>query len=167
MTRATSAEATLTGRLDVTDSAITAEVTRATSSENSLSGRITVNANKVGLVVEEKDGQNVVNSASIVAGINGQSGSYAKIQAAKINLDGYVTSSMLESAFTSAQQMATQQMTISQYFTCLGYNVEWKTYTARHCSLGSEYYFVDYLGTQHKGRLVTGYTDTTIYYLGR
>ena len=166
-TEVRASEAGLQSQITQTANAITAEVNRATGAESSLSGRITVTSNKVGLVVEEKDGQNVVNSASIVAGINSQSGSYAKIQAAKINLDGYVTSSMLESAFTSAQQMATQQMTISQYFTCLGYNVEWKTYTARHCSLSSEYYFNDYLGTQHKGRLVTGYTDTTIYYLGR
>ena len=34
----------------------------------------------------------------IVGQINGQSGTYVKIQANKINLDGYVTTSMLESA---------------------------------------------------------------------
>ena len=158
---------TLEGRLTIEANRITQEVINRENSDNVLSGRITTEANKISLVVTEHEGENVVNSASIVAGINSQSGSYVKIDASKINLNGYVTTSMLESAFTSAQQISTQQMTISQYFTCLGYNVEWKTYTARHCSLSGEYYFNDYLGTQHKGRLVTGYTDTTIYYLGR
>ena len=95
VTRATTAEGTLSGRLTVTENAITAEVTRATNSENSLSGRITVNADKVSLVVEEKDGQNVVKAASIVAGINDQTGSYVKIKADTINLSGYVTASEL------------------------------------------------------------------------
>lgn len=63
----------------------------------------------------------------IVGQINGQTGTYVKIQAAKINLDGYVTTSMLESAFTDAQQINVDQLTISQYLTCLGYNTEWKS----------------------------------------
>lgn len=166
-TEVRASEAGLQSQITQTANAITAEVNRATGAESSLSGRISVTANKVGLVVEEKDGQNVVNAASIVAGINSQGGSYAKIQAAKINLDGYVTSSMLESAFTSAQQMSTQQMTISQYFTCLGYNTSWKSYSARWCSLSGEHTFKDTGGTNYTGRLVTAYTDTTIYYLGR
>ena len=167
VTRATTEEGNLSGRITVNAEAVSAEVTRATSAEGTLSGRITVNSDKVSLVVTEKDGQNVVDAASIVAGVNGQTGSYVKIQAAKVNLDGYVTSSMLESAFTSAQQMSTQQMTISQYFTCLGYNTEWKSYSARFCSLGGEHTFKDTDGTSYTGRLVTGYTDSTIYYLGR
>lgn len=46
---------------------------------------------KISLVVTEQDGQNVVNAASIVLGINGQTGSYVKIQANKIDIDGIVT----------------------------------------------------------------------------
>lgn len=167
VTQRKSGQDVLEGRLTIEANRITQEVINRENSDSVLSGRITTEANKISLVVTEHEGENVVNSASIVAGINSQTGSYVKIDANKINLNGYVTTSMLESAFTSAQQISTQQMTISQYFTCLGYNVEWKTYTARHCSLSAEYYFNDYLGTQHKGRLVTGYTDTTIYYLGR
>lgn len=158
-------------RLSVAEDDITAEVQRATSAEGTLSGRITVQADKVSLVVEEKDGQNVVKAASIVAGINAQSGSFVKIQANKINLDGYVTTSMLESAFTSAQQMATQQMTISQYFTCLNYNVEWKTATLRTPTLSTKRNFM-YGSTSStsgtvNGYVITDYTDTTLYYLGR
>ena len=65
----------------------------------------------------------------IVGKVNGQTGTYVKIQANKINLDGYVTTSMLESAFTDAQQINVDQITINNYMTCLGYNTEWKSKT--------------------------------------
>ena len=42
----------------------------------------------------------------------------------------------------------------------------WLSYTARFCTLSSEYRFSDTNGVHHDGRLVTGYTDTTIHYLG-
>lgn len=151
----------LSSRITQTASEIRSEVTNTAAG---LSSRITQNADKVAIVVDDN---NNVKSASIVAGINGQSGSYVKISADKINLDGYVTTSMLESAFTSAQQIATEQMTISNYFTCLGYNVEWKEIDVPSISRSGSYYFVDYLGTQVRGQIITGYSTTKIYYLGR
>lgn len=54
---------------------------------------------KIGMVVEEKDGELVVNAASIVAGINSQdktSTSYVDISADKINLTGYVKATDIE-----------------------------------------------------------------------
>ena len=65
----------------------------------------------------------------IVGKVNGQTGTFVKIQASKINLDGYVTTSMLESAFTDAQQINVDQITINNYMTCLGYNTTWKSKT--------------------------------------
>ena len=59
---------------------------------NGLSSRITQNANKVSIVVDD---YNHLKTASIVAGINEQEGSYVKISAEKINLTGYVTASDL------------------------------------------------------------------------
>lgn len=59
---------------------------------------ITQNANRIGLVVTQKDGRDVVDAASIVLGINDQTGSYVKIQAKTINLSGYVTVSDLNAA---------------------------------------------------------------------
>ena len=47
------------------------------------------------LVVKENAGEYVIDTASIVLGINNQSGSYVKIKAKTINLDGYVTASEL------------------------------------------------------------------------
>ena len=158
---------TLAARIKIEADKITQEVIDRQNADQELSGRITVQAGRIDLVVSGTGDNAKVNAASIVLGINGQTGSYVKIQAAKINLDGYVTTSMLESAFTSAQQISTQQMTISQYFTCLNHNTVWKTYTARFCSLSGEHTFMDTSGTNYTGRLVTGYTDTTLYYLGR
>ena len=63
-----------------------------------MSGRLEVTYNRVSLVVTQKDGQDVVDAASIVAGINAQTGSYVKIQARNINLSGYVTISELNAA---------------------------------------------------------------------
>ena len=68
--RASAAEGTLSGRITVAADAITQEVTRATNAESSLSGRITTEAGKVAMVVEEKDGQNVIKAGSIVLAIN-------------------------------------------------------------------------------------------------
>lgn len=96
VTRATTAENTLSGRITVTANAVTTEVTRATTAEGTLSGRITVNSNRIAIVVSD-DGQGnySANAASIVAGINGQTGSYIKIKADTINLSGYVTATQL------------------------------------------------------------------------
>jgi phage minor structural protein len=95
VTRATTAEGSLSSRITQTADAISAEVTRATDAEGLLSGRITVASDKVSLVVKENQGEYVVDSASIVAGINSQTGSYVEIKAKYIDLDGYVTATEL------------------------------------------------------------------------
>ena len=87
VTRATTAEGTLSGRLDVTAEEITAEVTRATEAEGTLSGRITVHSDKIALVVEEKDGENVIKAASIVTAINDE-GSQVAIEADHVLISG-------------------------------------------------------------------------------
>ena len=112
-------------------------------------------------------------TAGIIVGkVNGQTGTYIKIQADKIDLSGYVTTSMMESAFQDIQQATIGQLTVSNYMTLLGHNAEWKSYSARHVSLsGSSYICVasssggqPYATTT--GRIVTGYQDTTINYIG-
>ena len=113
VTRATEAEGTLSGRLTVTEGAVSAEVTRASNAESALSGRINVNADKVSLVVAETQSGYEVDSASIVAGINGQSGSYVKIRAATIDLDGYVTASQLTAQSARIDNLISGQTTMS------------------------------------------------------
>ena len=160
VSRAQGAEGTLSGRITTEADRITAEVSRAQGAENALSGRITVNADKVSLVVEEKDGQNVVKASSIVAGINDQDGSYVKIQAAKINLSGYVTASQLnatqadidnlKSGVTTASVLRATTLvgsrttltdcSISNDFNFYGHNVTYKAVTID----GVTYHFMGY-----------------------
>ena len=87
VTRATTAEGTLSGRITVTADAINQEVTRAKGAEGTLSGRITTEAGKIALVVEEKDGQNVIKAASIVTAVN-SAGSTVAISADHVSISG-------------------------------------------------------------------------------
>ena len=83
-----------TGRITVAYNRIDLEVQDRRNADNELNARISiVNENTIHelqLVIENK-----TSAASIVAGINDQSGSYVKIKAATINLTGYVTVSDL------------------------------------------------------------------------
>lgn len=129
-----------------------------------------------GVVVDKINGQTTttingykINIGTLADAINGSS---VTISAARINLDGYVTTSMMESAFQDIQQATVGQLTVSSYFTCLGHNVEWKEYDARRVTLSTSHAFryesggASSYGTVN-GRVVTGYSDTTLYYLGR
>lgn len=78
---------TNTAAIDVNEKAIKAEVTARQTADSTMSGRIDVQANKVGLVVEEKNGQNVIKAASIVASIN-DAGSYVGIEADHVFITG-------------------------------------------------------------------------------
>ena len=142
--------------------------------EHTADGKLVIK-NAAGLYVR-RDGATlgVWDSGNLTAGvivgkINDQGGTFVKIQASKIDLEGYVTTSMMESAFQDIQQATITQLTIPAggYFTFKGHNVSWKEYTARYCTLGGEYTFVTKSGTEVTGRLVTGYTNTTLHYLGR
>lgn len=113
VTRATGAEGGLSTRITQTADAISAEVTRATGAEGLLSGRITVASDKVSLVVKENQGEYVVDSASIVAGINSQTGSYVEIKAKYIDLDGYVTASELNATNATIDNLTSGRTTAS------------------------------------------------------
>lgn len=114
VTRATAAEGALSSRITQTADAITAEVSRATGAESALSGRITVASDKVSLVVKENAGEYVVDSAEIVAGINAQTGSYVKIKAKTIDLDGYVTASELNATNATIDNLTSGKTTASK-----------------------------------------------------
>ena len=81
------------------NSAITQTASSIRSEVNSkydgLSSSITQQKDRIDLVVEKKDGKNVIKSASIVTAINGDS-SEVIISADHLDLDGYVTASELD-----------------------------------------------------------------------
>jgi hypothetical protein len=82
-------------RIEQNEDEIRLEANRAITAEKSLSSRISVQANQISLVVEKKNGKDVVKSASIITAIN-QDGSSIRLSADKINLEGYVTAQSLE-----------------------------------------------------------------------
>lgn len=164
----------------VTAEAISAEVTRATSAESGLSGRINVQADRISLVVEGTGANAHIKPASIVAAIN-NSESTIKISADHIVLDGTTIADKLAGTEIVCNSITTttgsntfqghcsfpDTVNVSNSLTLYGSEGDWKTYNARRVSLSGTYYFVDYLGTQVYGRIVTGYSDTTLHYLGK
>ena len=122
-------------RIDQNENEIKLEAKRAIDKENSLSSRISVQANQISLVVEKKNGKDVVKSASIITAIN-QDGSSIKLSADKINLSGYVTMSKFTSLDGTVQNLKAGNFTgigircgslsiNSAQFT-LGVSVVWK-----------------------------------------
>lgn len=122
-------DATLSSRITVTAREIRSEVSNTaaglqsqitqtateirsevSASEAGLSSRITQNANKVSIVVDDN---NNIKTASIVAGINDQSGSYVQIEADKINLSGYVTASDLAATNATIDNLTSGRTTAS------------------------------------------------------
>ena len=136
--------------------------------------------------------ENNLTGGIVVGKINGQTGTFVKISANTIDIDGLInalktkvvyakdviatgdvqtvtvsatglisTSGNMDCTNLSASKVTTGDLTFD------GDAVSWKSYSARHVSLSNKYYFVDYLGTQVQGRIVTGYTDTTLNYMGK
>lgn len=96
-------------RITQTANQLSLEVSQRKSEDTNLRGQIKVNADKVSIVVEEKNGAYVANAASIVAGINGQSGSYVRIRANTIDLSGYVTVSELNATNAAINNLVSGQ----------------------------------------------------------
>ena len=150
--RAKGAEGDLSSRIQVAANAVTIESNRAKEEEKNLSGRINVTSDKVSLVVEEKNGENVVKAASIVAGINDQTGSYVKINADTINLSGYVTMSDLRATNAEITNILTGKTTIQKaliancvvntQMTFRNHGVYWQGVTIN----GVSYHFMGYVG---------------------
>ena len=57
-------------------------------------------------------------------------------------------------------------VTASSGFKTSSYTATWQSYSARHVTLGGTNTFINTSGQQVSGKLVSGYEDTTIYYLG-
>ena len=100
---------------------ITAEVTQRTEEGARMRSKIEQQADKISLVVSEKDGKNVVNAASIVVGINDQKGSYIKLKADKIDLQGYVTASQLSATNARISNMLSGRAIFSSLSASSGY----------------------------------------------
>lgn len=143
------------------------------------------NDQAIGMVVGLKNGQGYIKAASIVASINDDGGTNIKLEADTIDIDGLIHE-------LAAKDIGCANLTVQNDIDCSrnisadGYiyagsyvwadsvrvgssntGAVWQQYTARSCSLSSSFTFEDTGGTKRSGRLVTGFTDTTIHYLGK
>lgn len=93
----------------VQSNAITAEVNSRKSEDEQLRGLIRVQANKISLVVTERDGRSVVNEASIVLAINKDNGSTIKLKADTVDLGNYATVGQLKATSAEINNLRTGQ----------------------------------------------------------
>lgn len=129
--------------IEANEKAIGLEVKRATEKEGKLSGRIDVQADQIGLVVKKKNGEYVVNAASIVIGINDDDTSSIKLDADKVELGNYATVGALDAVsgnfdklvsgdttatFLKATSMGTSSLAVNPggSFMFRSYAVQWK-----------------------------------------
>ena len=126
-----------------------------------------------GIMVQEINGQSTttingykINIGTLADAING---STVTINAERINLNGYVTTSMMESAFQDIQQATISQLTVSgSLFTFDGHDVDWKDqYILYSLDYDSYHNYETTDAGNHRARYATGANGKTIYYLGR
>ena len=126
-----------------------------------------------GIMVQEINGQSSttingykINIGTLADAING---STVTINAERINLNGYVTTSMMESAFQDIQQATISQLTVSgSLFTFDGHDVDWKDqYILYSLDYDSYHNYTTTDAGNHRARYATGANGKTIYYLGR
>lgn len=148
------AKAGLRSEIRQTADSITSSVNNKISGVRS---EIRQEADRISLVVEGTGADAKVKAASIVAGINDQSGSYVQISADKINLSGYVTASQLSTtsakidnlmagnttaAWIKANQGNIPKLTVGNDLTFKSHGVYWQGVTIN----GTSYHFMGYVG---------------------
>lgn len=142
-----------------------------------------------GMVVSKINGQtstqilaNYVDIAGVVTAINNESGTRLDINADQVTISGSTTLNNFFSSGGGAMQFNVSRLS-ADYITiggsggpsdAYGATFSWQSYAARYCNLSDQKYFLYsdvYGGTSAAGtvtgRVVTGYSDLTIYYLGR
>lgn len=147
----------------------------------------------IGLVVGQYNGGWKVKAGQIVLAINADGGTNAKIEADTIDIDGLVTA-LISHDIECMDLTADGDLVVSGSIDCSSLEVDngiecgaltvpdgdlivgeesasWQTYNARRVTLSSQYHYryestsgASY-GTVY-GRIVTGYSDETLHYLG-
>ena len=117
VSRATAAEGEMSSRITQTADAITSEVTRATSAEGTLSSRITQTAEQIALKVSKGD---VSTQLAVECG-------NVSITGGNLVVDGYITSSSLETAFANLGMAHIPELSVeaNNGFTYMTQTVKW------------------------------------------
>lgn len=147
------------------------------------------NSQLIAMVVGTKDGDAYIKGGEIALAINDDGGTTIKLSADTIDIDGLVSYFEAEGfscgdldcqGSLTVDQDINAEGTVSGYYGSFENGLEvgehaasWQTYTARHCSLSSQQYFLVSSGSGNltpSGTVrtmgVNSYTDTTIHYLG-
>ena len=106
-------------QFDILSDSFTSKITDA---KKGLQSSINQEADRISLVVEGTGKNAKVKAASIVAGINDQTGSYVKISANTINLSGYVTMSAFNATDAKIDNLMSGQTTATS-LNCLNFRV--------------------------------------------
>lgn len=174
----------LSSRITQNANSISLEVAERKGAINGLNSKIEIQKDRISLVVT--DGSNPqIKPASIVQSIN-SSGSNIQLSADHIDIDGLVN--QLRAKNIGCANLTTQNnVEVGGHLSTDGYiyagtyvwadsvrvggsatGATWQTYTARKVTLSSSRYtFPDSGGVGHYMYAVTGYSDETLYYLGR
>lgn len=176
---------------------------------NMIGSRFNVQADKIGMVIGTKDGQNYIKAGEIALAINSSTGeTTAIIHADHIDMQGVVesleaydvmvnnfnarqgefteglsveggitttdiSSSTLDTGTVTANDIEasdsieTTDMEITGNLKLGQYNASWKSFTHRTLTMSQKKHFQNDEGDSIEGYIVTGYSDTTINYLGR
>ena len=102
-----------------------------------------------------------------ISKINSDSGN--PIYSSRVDLSGYVTTTMMESAFQDIAQATIGQLTVNgSMFTFDGYDVDWKDQYILYSLNYDSYHNYDTTDVgNHRARYATGANGKTIYYMGR
>ena len=115
-----------------------------------MSGRITVMYDKISLVVKETKDGNEIDAASIVLGINNQSGSYVKISAKTVDLGAYATVRELNATKATIDNLTTGKTTAGALmaraiYATLGFTYQGHAVSFRPITInGTEYHLLGY-----------------------
>ena len=158
-------------RIEMNEYQIKTEVEKRTQQGNTLKSQIDQQKDKISLVVEEKNGANVVKAASIVASVN-SAGSNIKLKADHIDIDGIV------SRLTSYRVGVLRLTAVAGEFLNIevaGKAASWQEQTVvtginYSNSTNQSFLYGTVSGGPsgtYSGHIVSSYSTTKIYYLGR
>lgn len=104
-------------RIEANEEAVRIEAERRIAEDKSLMGKIQVEADKVGMVVGTKSGENYIKAAQICVAINEDGSSQAVIEASKIHLLGQtiantITADLIQSRVNLMASLRVKQLTV-------------------------------------------------------
>lgn len=142
----------------------------------------------IGMVVGTRNGQQYIKAGEISLAINASTGeTEAKISADKIYLNGETSIAAMLTGTAEINILDVKDLYVEQVVCdeigadrvktdalwVADTSATWQTYSARYCTLSTSHYYL-YAASSGSttptgtvtGRIVTGYTDTTLHYLG-